>query len=111
MGTVHPSYVSWVFDNHVEVICFERHLTPQLKGLGGKRRLLQRHRWAIRHAGERSLADTLAALRDTGLALVGGPAGWPPGAIFEHLREKGLVRGGYREIVWSGPGQPIITER
>lgn len=55
--------------------------------------------------GDAELAALLVSLRDHGVALGGGPAGWPPGAVFERLRDLGLVSGPYTEIVFRGPGK------
>jgi hypothetical protein len=41
---------------------------------------------------------TLMALRDMGIPFGCAPAGWPPSAIFELLRDRGLVQGQYKQI-------------
>lgn len=36
---------------------------------------------------------------------------WAPSEIFEYLREKGLLSGKYRRIMWKGPENYVIEER
>ena len=55
--------------------------------------------------GQSELAALLVKLRDHGVALGGELAGWPPAAVFEDLRDQGLVTGPYTEITFSGPGK------
>lgn len=55
------------------------------------------------------LAQKLCVLRDAGVAFLGG-AGWPPGAIFEDLRDRGLVDGLYTEVTWMGPDEPVLRQ-
>jgi hypothetical protein len=43
-------------------------------------------------------ATSLMALRDMGIPFGFSPAGWPPSAIFELLRDGGLVQGQYKQI-------------
>jgi hypothetical protein len=61
-----------------------------------------RHR---RHAygSESELATLLMQLRDEGIPFLDVDQGWPPGAVFADLRERGLVDGAYCPIAWYGP--------
>lgn len=47
-------------------------------------------------------AGQLQWLRDCGVPFSAGKE-WNPQEVFEWLREKGLVSGGYSAISWSGP--------
>jgi hypothetical protein len=49
------------------------------------------------------LPSLLTQFRDMGLPFGGETHGWPPAAVFEDLREKGLVSGQYVEIIFGGP--------
>jgi hypothetical protein len=64
--------------------------------------------WTVQTTSQQHLAACLSALRDAGVAFVGGTHGWPPSAVFSRLCEQGLATGHHKEIVWSGPGQPIV---
>lgn len=66
---------------------------------------------AIPFATRTQLADLLSTLRDQNIPLAGDHAGWPPAAVFEHFRDLGLVRGSYKELVFSKPGHFTIRER
>lgn len=67
-----------------------------------------RRRRRLPYADDVELAAVLTALRDEGLPFVDAGPGWPPGAIFADLRDRGLVRGSYDGIVWSGPGETLV---
>jgi hypothetical protein len=60
-------------------------------------------------------ADQQAAaytfLRDNKICFANGPAGWPPGALFEHWREQGLLSGKYLSVSWRDQNQHYIEER
>ena len=51
------------------------------------------------------LAELVVALIDKGYAFTDEPAGWPPAAIVQMLKDKGLVRKSFTAITWSGPGE------
>lgn len=56
------------------------------------------------------LADTLTALQGAGVLFAEEPAGWPPAAVFQKLREESLVSGTIRTVSWAGPNQPVFGE-
>jgi hypothetical protein len=64
--------------------------------------------WLVYFDGEAGLAVLLQTLLDAGFAFEGGPAGWPAAAVANLLQEKGMLRGQIIEIVWYGPGQPVV---
>ncbi len=55
---------------------------------------------ALRVADDAAKADVLTTLRDMGVPFGHAPAGWPPSAVFEHFRDRGLVHGPYKQIFW-----------
>jgi hypothetical protein len=65
--------------------------------------------YALCVADDAGKADVLKALRDMGVPFGYAPAGWPPSAVFELLREQGLVRGPYKQIFFRGAGAYRIT--
>lgn len=60
------------------------------------------------YAGDAGLAAVLTTLRDEGLPFLDTEYGWPPGAIFDDLRGRGLVEGPYDGIVWGQEGDPRV---
>jgi hypothetical protein len=66
--------------------------------------------WDLPYRSDQQLAEILIALRDAGYPFLGEEHGWPPTAIFEDLRDKGLLSGPFREITWLGPGRPILID-
>lgn len=65
--------------------------------------------YSLRVDTDADKAKILAALKDMGIPFGYAPAGWPPSAVFEHLRERGLVSGPYKQIFWVGTGSSRIT--
>lgn len=110
MTSVDRCFVSLVQDRDVKVRCRDRKLRRTLRDLGGRRTLFT-NSWWISYSTEKELCIVLGKLRDVGIPFVGGPAGWPPAEVFCLLRDKGLLNGKFQEIVWRGPGQPVITTR
>ena len=106
------SRVEWVGKDTVEIRCNDPTIRQHLRQLGARPKFLSRREWVLRYASEQELAAHFGRLRDFGLAFVGGPAGWPPAAIFRDLRDKKLLTGGFTEIVWMlNPPRPVIFEK
>jgi len=111
-----PDYVKWVTDDAVIVKCKERNNKRHIKRLGGHRSLLSLLEgsllttWHIRYKSEKDMANIFSALRDIGMPFLGGAHGWPPAAIFEHMRDKQLLKGTFKEIVWRGPEEIDIRD-
>jgi len=51
------------------------------------------------------LADPVVELIGKGYAFTHEPAGWPPAAIVQTLKDKGLIQQSFTAITWSGPGE------
>lgn len=65
----------------------------------------QRHSYS----GDEQLAELLGMLRDEGLPFFEVAYGWPPGAVFAELRERGLIDGQYDSVSWRAPGESWIV--
>ncbi len=102
--------VSAVLADEVIVRCSTRQSLKFVRALGGSRTILRRSKWRLPYDDESELAELMSSLRDAGFAFGGAPHGWPPAAVFAHLREKGLIEGRYVEVVSTGDGE-ILTER
>jgi len=79
--------------------------------MGAKAHMLARAKLTFTYKSNDQLAEILAGLRDLSFCFVGGGSGWPPAAVFENLREKGLVVGKFLEVVWASENNPIISEK
>lgn len=71
----------------------------------------ERKAWLINYANENELANKLNELNKLNFLFVGEPAGWPPAAVFDYLREKDLLKGGFKEITWRGSDDWLVTEK
>jgi hypothetical protein len=61
--------------------------------------------WAIDvSGGEKGIATLFDTLRNHDVLFGGDHSGWPPAAIFDLYREKGLLSGPFREIIFYGIG-------
>lgn len=106
-----PDCVELITDRQVRVAAARPPVRALLARLGARRRWSIRPSWTIPYATERELGAILMALRDAGVAFVGSPHGWPPAAVFEEFRQRGLIAGVYQEVTWAGPGRPATRER
>ena len=82
-----------------------------VRSLGASGSLLGRDSFTLPYDSDEALARLLTVLRDAGFALGHQAHGWPPSAIFEDLRDRGLVSGTFLAISWTGPGETVITTR
>lgn len=57
---------------------------------------------------ESKKASIFEVLREIGLCFSGGRE-WCPSEIFEDFRDRGLLRGEFKKVSWSGPGEYRIT--
>jgi len=92
----------------VVVVCHDSGRAKALRNLGARRRLLKRREWTLSFAGDADLARILAALRELGIPLLGGPAGWPPAEVCAELRAKGLIEGDFLEALHKGRGEYLV---
>jgi len=56
------------------------------------------------------LAAALTALQCAGFFFADEPAGWPPAAVFQRLRDEKLVEGAIRTISWAGPSEAVFGQ-
>lgn len=107
-----PTHVSLILvgDNEVRVEAGSDVDPKALRALGGRRSLLSRATWTFPARDEQALGTLLHALRDLGVAFAWQPSGWPPAAVFAHLRERGMVHGPIRAITWRAPGEFQVFE-
>lgn len=104
-------YVETILDNEIRVVCRDAVASSKVRSLGGRRVILMPGVWALKYSSEDDLAHDLSALRDAGVAMGSAPAGWPPAAVFEDLRQKGKITGKYMEIVWAKKSQEVLSEK
>ncbi|HEX9885247.1 MAG TPA: hypothetical protein VGA70_02120 [Longimicrobiales bacterium] len=99
-----PSHVRSVMGDDVEVHAATATDARLLRALGGRRGLLFRRTFIFRCPDQPSLAAPFVRLRDGGIAFATAPHGWPPGGIFEQLRDDGLLSGSFVEVCWTDEG-------
>jgi hypothetical protein len=104
------AHVKDVDDRTVLVVATQPHHVEAIIELGGTTTASEADGWRIAYGNEDHLAEVLQRCRDVGLLFVGGPAGWPPAAVADLLREKGKMRGTIREIIWSRPDRTVVRE-
>ena len=103
--------VEHIQDGVIRMTCHGPGDEAAIAALGAKRSGVMRTRWEVAYGTDEELAHALGRLRDAGFAFAGGQAGWPPAAIFEQLRARGLVEGPFTEVTWLGPGKPVFTTK
>lgn len=65
--------------------------------------------WFVNVVGEKDKSAVFEKLRDAGVCFSAGKE-WSPSEIFEYLRDKGFIRGGYRKISWNSPGKYLVED-
>lgn len=95
-------------DSRVELICRDEARQTKLRALGARPGLIARFRWSIDFGNDADLARILMVLRDMGIPLLGGEAGWPPASVADYLRDKSLFSGSYVVAHHLGGGRYII---
>ncbi len=109
-------YVSGVGNHVIRVISTSASLRQKLREINTERDLLAGlfyggrilSNWKIRFDDDEDLGRLFVVLRDLGFCFLGQPHGWPPAAIFEELRSRGLIDGSFKEISWHGRGRPVL---
>ena len=101
-----PSYVSAVFPDRKQICVrlYDQTSRRLVEQLGGRRKLLSLSEWKIFYKDDRDLAQILVDLRDNSILFSAGKE-WSPSEVFEHLRDRGMVRGKYSIIYWERPGK------
>jgi hypothetical protein len=73
-----------------------------LAALGGKKENTDSDRWEFPTEDEVGVSVIFAKLRDLNIPFFGSAGGWPPAAIFELYREKGILSGKFVEALNMG---------
>lgn len=102
------TYVSFV-TNKIFIKNVQPELIQSIIDLGG-RELDESTDYVLEFTGENEKIRLFTVLRDMGVAFSGG-RDWSPSEQFEDLRDKGLITGKYKHIVWWGPGKYHVNER
>jgi hypothetical protein len=103
-----PGYVAEVGDGFVAVVVIGD-VRPKLAEIA--RRDFASGRWIIPFRNREELAAVFKRLREWKFLFAHWEHGWPPGAVFEQLREEGLLAGGYQSVTWLGGGEIRIRLR
>jgi len=112
MAKTVPANVSLILGDIIRLENVADDLIDALKDLGAKESIVHDEVfWVIPFGDNNDLAEKLQQLNKLGVLFVGEPAGWPPAAIFEALRERKLVNGSFKEISWTGPGKWFVRDK
>lgn len=94
-----------------EVLVVSQRQTQLLTHLGARRKLFSRTKWYIRFHSNAELAQILDALRNAEFAFAGAQSGWPPSAVFQHLRDKQMLSGTFKEVRWLNRDEIVVREK
>lgn len=95
------SYATAVFNRDIVIRCNDKSKYKFLKSIEA-RRFLFGSTWYVHYRDDSELASYFNKLREAGFLFSYDQHGWGPSAIFQYLREKGLLQGMYTEIYWTG---------
>lgn len=103
-------YVLSIIDQDIKIKCQDKKCKQLLKNLGAKNELFNWNIFHLQYKSESDLANTLMILRDCGAAFASNISGWPPAGIIRYLKDKGLFKGDFKEIIWLKPGHPLMYD-
>ena len=104
------NYISQVLGNKILAHCSDKAASDVLHAMGASRKLFYRSRFELDAESKEALARSLESLRDEGFLFAAGSSGWPPSAVFEHLRDEGLVKGTISIVTWKSKNNPVVEE-
>ena len=96
------SYVTEAAGDLIEVKSVDNGVIDFLRSLGFTK--IPDDSYKLEVSSKINKAKILGALRDRGVSFSDGH-GWCPSAVFEYLREQGLLSGEYNKISWIGSGK------
>jgi hypothetical protein len=67
--------------------------------------------WIISAETKQAQISILTALRDSSISMLDLPAGWPPAAVFEQLRDENKVGGKYIAVTFMGADKPVFQSK
>ncbi|HOI16239.1 MAG TPA: hypothetical protein PK036_07825 [Geobacteraceae bacterium] len=104
------NYVDGINDQLITLCVDDKSIRRKLEEIGGKSSLLIRKDIRIRVKSEQHKIELLQKLIDLGLCFFGGGHDWSPADIVILYREKGLLIGRIKQLVWTGPASHKIKE-
>ena len=96
------SYVVDAAGDSLEVKTTDTRIVDFLKKNGFAK--TENNTYELKFHNDESKAKMMGSLRDQGIYFSYGH-GWSPSAVFEYLRDQGLLSGKYQRISWTGPGK------
>ncbi|CZF86959.1 hypothetical protein [Grimontia marina] len=109
MGSQHSCVEAYVIEasgDKIRVKVLDKSIEQSLSAYGFEYHN-EWNEWQIQ-GDESAKCEIFHWLRDMGGCFANGPAGWPPGAIFELLREQNKLSGDFRSISWRGPNDYYV---
>lgn len=97
----HVGYVAARENFRVVIANPSPRIKRELAHLGGE---LIGYEWILEVQNDIGVAALFDTLRNHGVLFGGAAHGWPPAELFELYREKGLLSGPYREVLFRGVG-------
>ena len=100
-------FVSFIHVSHVSVHAETPALREHILNIGGF--LSQESEIAVNYSCEQELANIISMLQKLEISFSDQLAGWPPAAVFDYLKDKGMVSGSIKRISWLNPKEYVIS--
>lgn len=100
------NYVSAIFNESVRIVT-SGPIPPDIEVLAANLNSGEAH---LPFSSKQNLAEVLTALQRAKFFFSDEPAGWPPAAVFQQLREESLVSGKVLTVSWKRQDEPIFGE-
>ena len=101
------SYVTEISNVKIKLIVVDKSLVQSLKDIGARKLILDANAMEFKLNSEESKIRALKNLMKEEIYFVGGSSGWPPSEILKELRDKNVVEGKIKEVVWRGPDEMV----
>ncbi|MDO8698010.1 MAG: hypothetical protein Q7J74_12955 [Pseudomonas sp.] len=63
----------------------------------------------VNYSCEQELATIISTLQELEIPFSNQVAGWPPAAVFDYLKEKGMASGNIKRISWLNAKKHVIS--
>ena len=100
-------FVSFIHPTHVTVHAETPALRENILNIGGI--ASQESELVVNYSCEQELATIISTLQKLDVPFSDQLAGWPPAAVFDFLKEKGIVSGSIKRISWSNAKRYVIS--
>jgi hypothetical protein len=100
-------FVSFIHPSHITVHAETEALRECISKIGGI--ASQESELVVNYSSVQELVTIISMLQKLEIPFSDQLAGWPPAAVFDDLKEKGIVTGNIKRISWLNANKYVIS--